>query len=296
MVAVATPSRSQRWRRFALRWLIFFTLVYGGVALLLAAFENRLIFQPVRAAEGWVNPASANLQAEDVFLDSADGNRLHAWWCPNDANATPGHKTILVLHGNGGNLSLWAGALANWQRHMGVAALIVDYPGYGRSEGTPSEAGCYVAADSAYSWLTQTKGIPTENLLIIGESLGGGVAVDLGCRRPHGAIVLLSAFTSVPEMAQAVYPWLPARWLVRTQFNNLAKISKCPQPVLIAHGTADRIVPFAQGERLFAAANEPKAFVPLAGQDHVLDLGPDFFAALKQLLAKSRDGTAIPVK
>lgn len=286
------PSRRVRIRRFVLRWTIFLGALYAGVMLLLTAFERFLIFQPTSARERWYDPGAAGLRAEDVMLDSADGSRLHGWWCPTAEGAPPPGKTILYLHGNAGNLSFCGEVLANWQRHLNAPAFIVDYPGYGRSNGTPSETSCYAAADAAYDWLTQVRGKPAEDLLIVGESLGGGIAVDLASRRPHGALVLLCPFMSMPEMAQEVYPWLPGRWLVRTQFNNLAKINKCRQPILIAHGTADGIVPFSQGERLFAAANEPKSFLSMPGQGHMLDLGRDFFSQLQQFLATSSDAAA----
>ncbi len=279
-------SRWTRWRRFALGWFVFLTLLYVGLVLVLAAFERFLIFHPTPAGNRWFDPSVARLHAEDIWLDSADGSRLHAWWCPADADAAPGHKTILYLHGNAGNLSYCAELLAHWQKHLGVSAMIVDYPGYGKSTGTPSEEGCYAAADAAYDWLTQSKEKAAEDLLIVGESLGGGVAVDLASRRAHGALVLKSCFASVPDMAQTIYPWLPGRWLVRTQFNNLAKIGNCRRPVFIAHGTADSLIPFSQGQKLFAAANEPKAFLPAVGEDHMLNLGPEFFSELKQFFAQ----------
>ncbi len=275
------PPRFARTRRI----LVLLAVTYLCVIGMLVVMENWLIFRPTRAAETWFDPRAIQLQARDVELLSADGNRLHAWWCPSAEPAATAYDTLLYLHGNGGNLSYWGKAVTSWRKQLGTSILIVDYPGYGHSQGRPSETGCYAAADAAYDWLMQKEGIKPERLLIVGESLGGGVATDLAHRRPYGALVLLCSFTSVPDMAQALYPWVPGRWLVRTQFDNLAKIGQCRRPLFIAHGMADNLIPFSQGERLFAAAAEPKCFLPLRGQGHMLQLDADFFGTLRRFLA-----------
>ncbi len=245
------------------------------------ALENTLLYRPVRASEEWFEPP--NRQVQDITLHSADGTRLHAWWCPRDG----ADGAVLYCHGNAGNLSYRGGAVTKWQEYLNFSVLIFDYPGYGKSAGKPSEAGCYAAADAAYDWLTHQAAVPPGRIVIYGGSLGGGVAVETARRHPHRALVLVSAFTSIPDMAQQLYPWLPARWLVRNRFDNLAKIGRCTRPVFIAHGDQDRLVPFAHGERLFAAANEPKAFWPLKGHDHNDPPGPDFYRALREFLARA---------
>ena len=250
------------------------------------ALENALIYRPVRASEEWFPPPNERVQ--DVALHSADGTRLHAWWCLRDG----ADGAVLYCHGNAGNLSHRGGAVAKWQEFLNLSVLIFDYPGYGKSTGKPSEAGCYAAADAAYDWLTRQAAVPPERVVIYGGSLGGAVAVETGRRRPHRALVLVSAFTSLPDIAQKVYPWLPVRWLVRSRFDNLAKIGQCTGPVFIAHGDADQLVPFAHGERLFAAAHEPKAFWPMKGHDHNDPPGPDFHGALRDFLARVESRTA----
>ena len=130
----------------------------------------------------------------------------------------------------------------------------------------------------------QEKKVALERIMLFGGSLGGAMAVELATRQPHRALILVSTFTSVPDMAQLTVPWLPSRWLVRHRFDNLAKIGQCQGPVFIAHGTADRLVPFSQGERLFAAAKEPKCFFPMEGYDHHNSPGADFYAKLREFL------------
>src|SRR5262249_14385967 len=126
--------------------------------------------------------------------------------------------------------------------------------------------------------------VPPEQVLLYGGSLGGGVAVDLASREPHRALIVVKTFTSIPEMAQTVYPWLPARWLVRNRFDKLEKITRCTPPLFIGHGTADRLVPFKHSQRLFEVAREPKQFLAMAGLDHNDGLSADFFTALRTFL------------
>jgi fermentation-respiration switch protein FrsA (DUF1100 family) len=262
--------------RRVLRMTAILLCGYLGVILVLLFLENALVFHPVRATEDWCDPP--NSLVRDVELASADGTRLHAWWCPCD-NA---EGVVLYCHGNAGNLSHRAQEVAVWQEQMKYSVLIFDYPGYGKSDGKPSEAGCYAAGDAAYDWVTDKQKIAADRLLIYGSSLGGGIAVDLAARRPHRALILRSAFTSVPDMAQALYPWLPARWFVRNRFDNLAKIAQCSRPVFIAHGDCDRLVPYSQGQRLYEAARTPKSFFTMKGCDHNHPAGADFFAALRR--------------
>jgi fermentation-respiration switch protein FrsA (DUF1100 family) len=113
------------------------------------------------------------------------------------------------------------------------------------------------------------------------------VATDLASRRAHGALILVKTFTSMPDVGQGLYPWLPVRWLMRNRFDSLTKIRRCKRPVFIAHGTADGLIPFAQGQRLYAAANEPKQFLAMPGVDHNEDWGSGFFPALRKFLLEA---------
>jgi fermentation-respiration switch protein FrsA (DUF1100 family) len=243
------------------------------------ALENRLVYHPTTANQDWEPPPFGPV--EDVYLRLADGTAIHAWWCPHPG--APG--ALLYCPGNGGNLSHRGHVLHALQQALGQSVMIFDYPGYGRSEGRPTEQGCYGAADAAYEWLTQVPRVPGDSIVIYGSSLGGGVAVDLASRRPHRALVLDKTFTSVPDVAQRRFPWLPVRWLMRNRFDSLAKIGKCRQPVFIAHGTTDNLVPFVLGERLYAAANAPKQFFPMDACGHNDHPPAELFVALRQFLA-----------
>jgi fermentation-respiration switch protein FrsA (DUF1100 family) len=246
------------------------------------------VFRPIRAAQEWL-PPPPGLAVQDVELRTRRGTVIHAWWAI-PAGWQPGQGALLYCHGNAGNLSHRGESVRRWVDGFGVGVLIFDYPGYGKSQGSPTEAGCHAAADAGYDWLTQTAGVAPEEVLIYGGSLGGAVAIDIASRRPHRALVLVSAFSSLADMARKQYPWLPVRWLVRRQWDNIGKIGSCPGPVFIAHGTADRVVPFSQGERLFAAAGAPKEFLPLVGYDHKHTPGPEFYQALRRFLREHPAG------
>jgi pimeloyl-ACP methyl ester carboxylesterase len=285
----AAPFWRRSWKHRAARLLLGAAYCYLGVVLVLLWLENRFLFAATGAADGWAVPPPG-LAVEDVDLTSADGTRLHAWW-----STPPGWRTadgaLLFCHGNGGNLSHRGGYFAELFRHLNAGVLLIDYPGYGRSGGSPSEKGCYAAGDAAYDWLTVTRGVPAGRVVLYGGSLGGGVATDLAARRPHRALVLVSTFTSFPDQAQALYPWLPARWLVRNQFDNRAKIGSVRGPVFLAHGRYDRLIPFAMSERLCGAAPGPKRLCPMEA-DHTDLLTPVAAAALREFLDESAPAAA----
>src|SRR5947209_2751460 len=165
--------------------------------------------------------------------------------------------------------------------------LVFDYPGYGMSEGEPSEQGCYTAADSAYDWLLG-KGYKPEQIVIYGESLGGGVAIDLASRRPHAALVLVNTFTSLPAVAQRAYPWVPAIPLMRNRFDSESKIGLCRSPIFITHGTADPMIPFSQSMRLFEKITAVKEHFARAGKNHTDPLGTEGLERIRQFLVRNR--------
>ena len=180
-------------------------------------------------------------------------------------------------------MALWADVLQMLHYRMGVTAMGFDYRGYGRSEGTPSEAGVLADARAARTWLAQRTGVAENQIVLMGRSLGGAVAVDLAADGARG-LILESTFTSMPEVGHAMLPYLPVRLLMQTQFNSLAKIGKYHGPLLQSHGTGDRLIPYAMGRQLFDAANEPKQFVEIPGGDHNDPQSAGYYAALDEFL------------
>jgi fermentation-respiration switch protein FrsA (DUF1100 family) len=253
---------------------------YIGVFAVLLALENRLLF-PTSSAREWFDPPSG-LTVEDVWLEGG-GNRIHAWWA-QPSGWTPQRGAILYAHGNGNNLSARGESIRHWRDELGRAVLIYDYPGYGRSSGSPNESSCYAAAEAAYDYVVEQKKTPPREVILLGSSLGGAMAVELATHRPYRMLLLINAFTSFPDMAQKVVPWFPARWLVSNRLDNLSKIKRCAGPIFITHGTADGLVPFSQGERLFAAAEQPKRFFRREGDGHRHPEGAAFFQAVRSFL------------
>jgi len=229
-------------------------LGYVALLVLIVALEDKLIFFPTRG--GRVSGPGRDLQ-----LTASDGVRLHARYIE-----VPGARhTLLFLHGNAGNL---AGRSQQLQllSAAGAHVLAIDYRGYGSSEGRPSEAGVYLDARAAYAWATAQT--PAQRVVLLGESLGGGPACELAATHEVGGLILLSTFTSVADMAALQFPWLPVRYLVRTRFDNFARIGKVRAPKLFIHSRSDELVPFAMGARLFDAAPEPKRALWLEQPGH----------------------------
>jgi len=225
-------------------------------------FERKMVFVPSRSSH-WT-PALSRWTFEEVWLTASDGVKLHGWFMPGESGSIRKGLGVLILHGNGGNISHRA-PLYDLLRREGLDVLAVDYRGYGRSRGTPSEEGTYRDAEAAWAWWL-ARGYRAERILLLGESLGGAVATELAVRHPPGGLILQSTFTSIPDMARALMPWVPQRW-IRTRYDTLAKAPGLRCPLLVLHGRDDTLVPFAHAERLFAAAPEPKWLRELEG-DH----------------------------
>lgn len=250
---------------------------YVGLVLMLMALENKLLYHP---AGDSVPPPDASI--EDVEFTSADGTRIHAWWRPlNNADVA-----LLYAHGNAGNLSHRGNSIVRLGDRLNASVLIFDYPGYGKSDGSPSERGCYAAADAAYDWLTETQKIPPKKIILYGGSLGGGIATDLASRKDHRALILIKTFTSAPDAACSVFWWLPVpiRSVMTNRFDNIGKIGECRRPIFLAHGTTDEVVPHEHSVRLFEAAHEPKRFVSIPGNRHNDPLPEEVFTSLKEFL------------
>lgn len=288
----AAPAPKTKPRSWLFRIVRILVLAYIGLCLLLVIFEDSFIYFPAKYPEGNWDPASIRAGSEDVWIPIAEGIRIHGWWVPGKV---PARGTFLFSHGNAGNLTHRDEHLQELSKH-GFNVLIYDYEGYGRSDGAPNEKTCTRDGIAAFDYLTSVRKIPAREIFIFGESIGGGISVEVALQRPEAAgLILQSAFTSLPEVAQVHYPFLPARWIARTKFNNFAKIGSVKMPVRIEHGTVDEIVPFSHGERLFAAAPEPKQFVPVEGAGHndlIWVAGRSHFQGLREWADQMMDAAA----
>jgi len=224
--------------------------------------QDRLVYFPQVGRGNPATPAAAGLRFEDLRLKTEDGETLAAWWVPAPVDKARG--AVLLLHGNAGSIADRIYYLPHFTA-MGYGVLLVDYRGYGVSSGTPSEQGTYLDAQAAWRWLTGERGIKPGAIVVVGESLGGAVAAELAARVQPQALILASTFTSVLDLGSEIYPWLPVRLISRYRYDTLAQLRNYRGPVLIAHSRDDEIVPFAHGERLFAAAPGHKSMLEMRG-------------------------------
>ena len=244
----------------ARRWLVP-TVGLLVIAFMLYRFEHSQVYHPTRDAES--TPDDVGRPAEEIWLNTSDGLRLHAWFFAAEKASPRARFVMLFCHGNGGNLTSRPG----YYRAIletGVSLLTFDYRGYGRSDGQPSEAGTYTDAATAYQWL-RTRGFAPEHILVWGESLGGGIASQLAATERVGGLVLQSTFTSIPDIGAELFPWLPVKLISRIKYDTLSRLPEIPCPVVVMHSRADTTIGFHHGERNFAVAREPKAFVEIGG-------------------------------
>jgi fermentation-respiration switch protein FrsA (DUF1100 family) len=271
---------------FKNRWVrrgafLLFALFWGF--LMLRWLEHDLVFQPSSAMAA--EAGALGRASEDVFIPVDKSGKIEAWYFPaGPPNAPPAGRVILVCHGNAGNISHRL-ELCRLLLETGASVLVFDYRGYGRSPGRPGEENTCRDAQAAYSWLRQ-KGFAAANIIVYGESLGGGVAAELALRERLGGLILQSAFTSVPDLGANLYPWLPVRLVCKIQYDTLHKLPLMKTPVLIMHSRQDNIVPFAHGEKNFAAAREPKVFREIHGghNDAIFTDHAGILSAVKQFL------------
>ena len=247
-----------RWMAAMLGWAV---AVYAGLALYLYVFQARFIYFPeLPSRQVTATPADIGLAFEAVRLGTADGETLAGWYIP----APAARGTLLYLHGNGGNIGHRLVQIEVFHR-LGLNILIVDYRGYGASSGKPGEEGTYQDALAAWAYLTQEKRRRPDRIVLFGESLGGSIAAWLAARHTPAGLILYASFTSVPELAQALYPMFPASRLARYRYDTRAALGSVRSPLLILHSPDDEIIPFSHGQGLLTAAHEPKRLVELRG-------------------------------
>ena len=273
-------------------WLVVLTVLCATIVAGAMFLERQMIYYPTRYPDGlWDLDAvtrSSGCTLEDCFFTAADGVRLHGWWCrPSHAEGVTADMVLLWFHGNAGNLSHRADLMLRLARTP-VQVFIVDYRGYGRSEGRPSEQGLYRDGDAAWRYLTDERRMAPNRVVVFGDSLGGAVAVDLAARVSAAGLIVQSGFTSVPDMAARHFPFVP-RFLIRTRMDSLAKITDVREPKLFIHSPTDEVVPYELGRRLYEAAPEPKWFLEVPGATHNdTDVvgGHRYFDAIRDFVAR----------
>jgi len=259
---------------------------YGAIVGLAFAFQDQLLFQP--SSRLLATPDDAGMPYETVRLDTDDGETLHGWWIPAPDVS---RGTLLFFHGNAGNIS---GRLESVQQfhQLGLNVLIVDYRGYGQSTGAPSEEGIYRDTEACWRYLTETKDLAPQDVVIFGRSMGGGPATWLAAREQPGAVILESVFTNVPDVGAHHYSFLPVRALATNQFDNESRVGDIEAPTLHIHSRGDRVVPFELGQQVYEAAAEPKQFLEIEGghNDGFLVSAEEYLRTIDDFLAEHLNG------
>ncbi len=263
-------------------------VVVGVVMVYFWLIQDRMVFAPTR--EYAVTPDQLGLVYESVALQHAGGPKIVGWYFPADqpmmgATVAPSGVTVLFFHGNGGNNSHRMESM-EFLLGLGASVFLIDYQGYGQSEGKPSEKGLYADARLAWDWLTGERGCRAGDIVIMGRSLGGAVAVELATEVKARGVLVESSLTSVVDMGRELLPFLPVKWLARYAFDSAGKIGRVGCPVLVTHSPQDEMIPYRMGERLYELAPEPKEFVRLSGghNDRGYFASGEYVEAVRRLL------------
>jgi len=256
--------------------------VYIALALFMTVAQSWLVYQPTHEIES--NPQSIGLAYDEVRLRTSDNVLISGWYIPCDSSIA----TIMICHGNAGNISHRLETIKIFH-DLGLAVFIFDYRGYGNSTGSPSEKGTYIDAEAAWDYLTNTKNIAPDSIILFGRSLGGPIAAYIAEKYNPRGLILESTMTSIPDIASKMYPFLPVRLLSRFDYNTLEYLKNIHCPVLIIHSPDDEIIPYENGEKLFAAANEPKTFLQIKGShnDGFWESGDEYKDGLNKFISNS---------
>lgn len=267
----------KRWALFALALPLMGCKTLPGSGSL-AEFERSVVFQPLPYDEE--ERLYDITKYEDAWFTAPDGTRLHGWY----AAAEKPRAVVLYCHGNAGNIFGRETVMQFYRDYLKCSILMFDYRGYGKSDGEPSEEGVLADARAARSWLAQRAKVIESEIVLVGNSLGGGVAVDLAAKDGARALVLENTFTSLPDVAARHFKMLPVRWLMHMRLDSAANIASYHGPLLQTHGTADEVIPYDLGTRLFRLANEPKRFIAVKDGRHKDPLTKEYVAALEEFI------------
>jgi len=243
-----------------LKFVLIIVASYGLLLAVVYFMQDRMLYLPNVAGRTLaMTPIEVGMDYQDVSIDTADGVTLHGWFIIGRSS-----QVLLFFHGNAGNISHRLDSIRQFQK-LGLSVLIIDYRGYGQSGGSTTERGIYRDTDAAWRYLTEDRGISASDIVIFGRSLGASAASWLAAKHQPRALIVESSFTSVPDIAEELYPWLPARWLSRFSHATGDYVRDFRCPVLVVHSRDDEIIPFHHGESIFASANEPRTLLVIRG-------------------------------
>ncbi len=247
--------------------------------MLIKLIERSLVYpRPARERGDW---RPKWLRPQNVWFRSADNTKLHGWYIPN-----PDAKRLVVYsHGNGEHVADLANLVFRLQSHLSATVFVYDYRGYGRSRGKPTERGCVADGMAAQRWLAERESVNLDDIVLIGRSIGGGVAVASAAEQGARALVLEATFSRMTDTAASLYPWLPVRLVMSNRYNSLKRVQKYHGPLFQCHGTGDEIVPLKLAQKLFATSpSKSKHFHEIPYARHNDTPPPAYYSALSSFL------------
>ena len=256
--------------------LLIVALVYFFVLISTYIFQRSLLYHP---AENNYSNDQLSISVEKVKIVTQDNIELLSWYHNKNIN---NYKTILFLHGNAGSLKNRIHKI-NHFKDVNVNFLLLAWRGFSGNDGKPTEEGLYEDARSAINWL-KSKGIKENNIIIYGESLGTGVAIEIAQKKNFSGIILESPFTSMIDAAKDKYPYLPVRLILKDKYESNKKIKNINIPILIMHGKIDNIVPFYMGKKMYELANEPKYSYFSEYDDHMMEYNEKLLNVLQKFI------------
>jgi len=251
-------------------YLILLTFIYLN--------QRNLLYLP---SENNYLDDKIKFEYEEYFIEVEQNIKLKSWLIKKDFKK---YKTLLFFHGNAGNLFNRSYKL-NRFNELDLNVLIISWRGFSGNPGEPTEINLYEDSRKAVKWLND-KGVSSENIILYGESLGTGVAVELGQNNKFNSIILESPYTSMEKAAKIYYPYLPIKYLLKDKYDSEKKIKNINIPILIMHGKKDHIIPFHMGKKLFETANLPKQFLVIASDDHMLTFDDKLISEIKKFIKK----------
>lgn len=247
--------------------------------MLIRMIERSLVYpRPSRERGDW---RPRWLRPQNVWFRSADNTKLHGWYVPN----SDARRLVVYSHGNGEHVADLSSLVVRLQQHLQATVFVYDYRGYGRSRGNPAERGCVADCMAAQRWLADREGVSTEDIVLVGRSLGGGVSVAAASEQGARALVLEATFSRMTDAAAVMYPWLPVRLVMRNRYNSIRRIQKYTGPTFQSHGTDDEVVPLWMARKLFdSSPSRTKQFYEINFARHNDTPPPAYYAALSGFL------------
>tara|TARA_A100001011_G_scaffold407_1_gene523 strand:- start:1884 stop:2684 length:801 start_codon:yes stop_codon:yes gene_type:complete len=258
--------------------LSYLILAYVIVIIFVYLYQRNLLYHP---SENNYQDAKIQFNYEEIFIKVDEKIKLKSWIIKKDFIK---FKTLVIFHGNAGHLSNRIYKI-NELNKLDINILLISWRGFSGNKGSPTEKNLYQDAESAIKWLNEQK-IDNKKIILYGESLGSGVAIEMAKKNNFNSIILESPFTSIENSAKIYYPYLPVRLLLKDKYDSISKIKMVNTPILIMHGKMDDIVPFSMGKELFEKANNPKYSYFTSDDGHMMEFNPSLVNAIKKFIEK----------